>query len=230
MIRVLIADDNPLARAGLGAILSLEPGIDVVGSAEHGGEVVPLARAVHPDVVCMDITLPGRDPMSIVAELSAQDTSGSVPVLVLSTFDVDEHVFSALEAGASGFLLKSAEPRIIVEALRHVAAGEGVIDQALTGRVLREFSLRRALQPVVVSGSHGLLSGRELQIVQLLAEGLSNAEIAVRLFLEVSTVKSHLGRIMAKIGVGSRLQAVVWAYQSGIVEFTRDSFRVSALN
>jgi len=216
MIRVLIADDQALVRAGLSALLGAEDDIEVVGVAEDGLQALERARELRPDVACLDIRMPGRDGIEVARALDA-DESGPIPVLILTTFDLDDYVFGALEAGASGFLLKDADPDEIVRAVRQVAAGQGTIDQTLTRRILREFVQRRRLQPVTAQRADGLLTAREREILLLLAEGLSNEEIAARLVVEVSTVKSHLARMLPKLGVRSRLQAVVWAYQNRVV-------------
>ena len=217
MIRVLIADDQPLVRAGLSALLGAEPDIEVVGVASDGSQALVMARELRPDVACLDIRMPGRDGISVARELCGPDADPAIPVLVLTTFDLDDYVFGALEAGASGFHLKDAEPEAITHAVRQVAAGHGTIDQSLTRRVLREFVQRRSLQPVVAQRGDGVLTPRERDILLLLAQGMSNEEIAADLVVEVSTVKSHLARMLPKLGVRSRLQAVVWAYQNGIV-------------
>ena len=218
MIRVVVADDQPLVRAGLRTLLQTEPDIEVVAVAEDGAEAVEQALALRPDVVCMDIRMPGRDGISATRELCGPDVADPIPVLVLTTFDIDDYVFGALEAGASGFLLKDADPDAIVAAVRSVAAGHGTLDTSLTRRVLREVVTRRRTQPVTAARGSELLTTRELDILLHLAEGMSNEEIAQALVLEVSTVKSHLARMMPKLGVKSRLQAAVWAYQSGLVE------------
>lgn len=218
MIRVVVADDQPLVRAGLRTLLETEPDIEVVAVAEDGAEAVERALALRPDVVCMDIRMPGRDGISATRELCGPDVIDPIPVLVLTTFDIDDYVFGALEAGASGFLLKDAEPDAIVAAVRSVAAGHGTLDTSLTRRVLREVVTRRRTQPVTAARASEVLTTRELDILLHLAEGMSNDEIAQALVLEVSTVKSHLARMMPKLGVKSRLQAAVWAYQSGLVE------------
>ncbi|PRY14694.1 response regulator [Kineococcus rhizosphaerae] len=217
MIRVLVADDQPLVRAGISALLEAEPDITVVGVAVDGGQALDLARQTAPDVACLDIRMPVRDGIDVARQLCGPDADPAVPVLVLTTFDLDDYVFGALEAGASGFLLKDADPDTIVEAVRQVAAGGGTIDQALTRRVLREFVSRRRLQPVRVTDGGDLLTARERDVLALLAQGMSNEEIAAELVVEVSTVKSHLARMLPKLGVRSRLQAVVWAYQNRIV-------------
>lgn len=218
MIRVVVADDQPLVRAGLRTLLETEPDIEVVAVAEDGAAAVEQALALRPDMVCMDIRMPGRDGISATRELCGPDVTDPIPVLVLTTFDIDDYVFGALEAGASGFLLKDADPDAIVAAVRSVAAGHGTLDTSLTRRVLREVVTRRRTQPVTAARASEVLTTRELDILLHLAEGMSNEEIAQALVLEVSTVKSHLARMMPKLGVKSRLQAAVWAYQSGLVE------------
>jgi DNA-binding NarL/FixJ family response regulator len=218
VIKVVVADDQPLVRAGLTAMLDVEPDIEVVATASDGTEAVAAARALRPDVVCMDIRMPGQDGISATRELCGPGVADPIPVLVLTTFDIDDYVFGALEAGASGFLLKDAEPAAIVAAVRSVADGHGTLDNSITKRVLREVVTRRRTQPVTAGRAADLLTARELDILLRLAEGLSNEEIARVLFLEVSTVKSHLARMMPKLGVRSRLQAAVWAYQNGVAQ------------
>ncbi|MFP5022236.1 response regulator [Pseudonocardia phyllosphaerae] len=218
MIRVVVADDQPLVRAGLAALLGAEPDVEVVGVAADGTEALALTRELVPDVACLDIRMPGRSGIEVARELCAPDADPAVPVLVLTTFDLDDYVFGALEAGASGFLLKDSDPEDIVHAVRQVAAGRGTIDQTLTRRILREFVQRRSLQPVTGRRAEDLLTRREHDILLLLAQGMSNGDIAETLVLEVSTVKSHLARMLPKLGVTSRLQAVVWAYQNHVVD------------
>lgn len=218
MIRVLIADDQGLVRAGLAALLGAEPDIEVVGTAADGDQAVEMARDLKPDVACVDVRMPGRDGISVTRELCDPAAERQVPVLILTTFAIDDYVFAALEAGASGFMLKDSEPADILAAVRAVAAGNGTLDGSLTRTVIREFSRRRQTQPVTVAQGSDLLSPRELDILLLLAQGMSNEDIAGELVLEVSTVKSHISRMLPKIGVRSRLQAVVWAYQHRVVE------------
>lgn len=218
MIRVVVADDQALVRAGLSTLLGAEPDIEVVGTAADGDDAVATARELRPDVVCMDIRMPGRDGISATRALCGPGVEDPVPVLVLTTFDIDDYLFGALEAGASGFLLKDADPAVLVQAVRSVAAGNGTLDDALTKRVLREVVERRQTQPVSAGRGTDLLTARELEIVLLLAQGMSNDEIARELVLEQSTVKSHLARILPKLGVRSRLQAAVWAYQNKVVD------------
>lgn len=217
MIRVLVADDQALVRAGISALLGAEPDIDVVGVASDGIEALALARSTRPDVACLDIRMPGMDGIEVARTLCGPDADPAVPALMLTTFDLDDYVFGALEAGASGFLLKDADPDTIVGAVRQVAAGNGTLDHQLTKRVLREFVERRQLQPVTGARADDLLTVREHDVLLLLAQGLSNEDIAAELVVELSTVKSHVARILPKLGVRSRLQAVVWAYQNRVV-------------
>lgn len=218
MIRVVIADDQPLVRAGLGVLLRAEPDIEVVAEVADGAAAVEAARRLRADVVCMDVRMPGVDGIAATRDLSGPGATDPVPVLILTTFDVDEYLFGALEAGASGFLLKDAEPATVVEAVRSVAAGNGTLADSLTKRVVEEMLTRRRTQPVTAARASELLTARELEILLHLAQGMSNEEIARTLVVEVSTVKSHLARMLPKLGVRSRLQAVVWAYQNRVVD------------
>lgn len=216
MIRVLLADDQPLVRAGLSGLLGAEPDLEVVAAARDGQEAVDLARELRPDIACLDIRMPVLDGIETTRALTSLEPA--IPVLILTTFDLDDYVFGALEAGAAGFLLKDADPEVIIAAVHQVASGQGTLDQSLTRRILAEFVQRRSLQPVTAQGADGLLTTRELEILGLLARGMSNDEIARELVVEISTVKSHLARMLPKLGVRSRLQAVVWAYQNRIVQ------------
>ncbi|WP_280633667.1 response regulator transcription factor [Nocardioides sp. 1609] len=218
VLRVVIADDQPLVRAGLATMIGAEPDLEVVAAVSDGRAAVDAARSLGADVVCMDIRMPGTDGITATAELCGPDVADPVPVLVITTFDIDEYLFGALEAGASGFLLKDAEPEVVVDAVRAVATGHGMLANSLTRRVLQEMVTRRQTQPVVAARATDLLTPRELDILLLLAEGMSNDDIARALVLEVSTIKSHLARMLPKLGVKSRLQAVVWAYQNGLVK------------
>lgn len=218
MIRVVVADDQPLVRAGLSTLLGAEPDIEVVAAVADGRAAVDAARLQRVDVVCTDIRMPGLDGISATRELCGPGVEDPISVLVLTTFDIDDYLFGALEAGASGFLLKDAEPEELFAAVRSVAEGNGTIDTSLTKRVLREVVTRRGTRPVVAGRGTDVLTARELDILLLLAQGMSNDEIGDALFLEVSTVKSHLARMMPKLGVRSRLQAAVWAYQNRIVD------------
>ena len=215
MIRIVIADDQAIVRAGFAVIVEATGDIEVVGEAKDGYEAVDVARKLRPDVVCMDIRMPGRDGIEATRILSAD--KDPIPVLVLTTFDLDDYVFGALEAGAAGFLLKGSDEETLVAAIRSVAAGEGTLDQVLTRKVLAEFASRRPSVESRRDDRAALLTARELEILELLCEGLSNLEIAARLFIEPSTVKYHLAGLLAKIGARDRLQAVVWAFQNGVV-------------
>jgi DNA-binding NarL/FixJ family response regulator len=213
MIRVMLVDDQAVVRAGFRFLLEQADDIEVVAEASNGPTAVDLARRHSPDVVCMDVRMPGGDGLAATREIVAGEAAPAV--LVVTTFDLDEYVFGALEAGASGFILKDCEPEELIDAVRRLADGHGLIDQTVTHRVITEFARRKA-PPVPASDVAAQLTAREAEIVRHLARGLSNAEIAKELVVETSTVKSHLGRAMAKVGTRDRLQTVVWAYQNGL--------------
>ncbi|WP_285041380.1 response regulator transcription factor [Plantibacter sp. LMC-P-059a] len=218
MIRLLIADDQAVVRAGLSVILGAEPDIEVVGEAIDGADAVRLAKELRPDLICMDIRMPGTDGIAATRTITA-DPDLDVDVLILTTFDVDADVFAALEAGAAGFLLKGADEATLLAAIRSVAAGEGTLDQRLTRRILREFSERRSTTaPTATAPADSPLTDREFDVLHLLAEGLSNAEIADRLFVEPTTVKYHLAGLLQKTGARDRLQAVLWGIRAGLVD------------
>lgn len=217
MIAVLLVDDQFVVRAGFRVILEATGTIAVVGEADNGPEAVRLARELRPDVICMDVRMPEGDGLAATrAILDASRDEPAPAVLVVTTFDLDEYVFGALEAGAAGFILKDCEPEELVDAVTRLADGGGLIDGSVTHRVITEFARRKAI-PRRDTDTIDRLTARETEIIRLLAEGLSNAEIGQRLHVETSTVKSHLGRAMTKIGSRDRLQTVVWAYQSGLV-------------
>lgn len=215
MIKVLLVDDQAVVRAGFRVILEEAGDIEIVGEASNGPAAVTMARRLCPDVVCMDVRMPGGDGLTATREIASTRTGDTPAVLVMTTFDLDDYVFGALEAGADGFILKDSEPADLIDAIRRLARGQGLVDQAVTRRVIAEFARRRRV-PDPQASVAGLLTARETEIVRLLAQGMSNAEIARELFVETSTVKSHLGRAMAKIGTRDRLQTVVWAYQHGL--------------
>ena len=217
MIRLLIADDQAVVRAGLSVILGAEPDIEVVGEAIDGADAVRLAKELRPDLICMDIRMPGTDGIAATCTITA-DPELDADVLILTTFDVDADVFAALEAGAAGFLLKGADEATLLAAIRSVAAGEGTLDQRLTRRILREFSERRREAPVATAPVESPLTDREFEVLDLLAQGLSNAEIADRLFVEPTTVKYHLAGLLQKTGARDRLQAVLWGIRAGLVD------------
>ncbi|TXR56794.1 response regulator transcription factor [Quadrisphaera setariae] len=211
MIRLVVADDQAVVRAGFRVVFESEGDLAVVGEASSGREAVAVVGRERPDVVVMDVRMPGGDGLEATRAITARDDAP--PVLVMTTFDLDEHVFGALEAGASGFVLKDAEPAEVVAAVRALAAGRGAIDTATTRRVIAEFARRRAAP---APPEHDL-TPREVEVVRLLGEGLSNEEVAARLVVETATVKSHLTRVMTKLGTRDRLQTVVWAYRSGLL-------------
>jgi DNA-binding NarL/FixJ family response regulator len=215
MITVMLVDDQAVVRAGFRVILEQAGDIEVVAEASNGPSAIELASKLNPDVICMDVRMPGGDGLAATRRIVA-DASGTPPaVLVVTTFDLDEYVFGALESGAGGFILKDCEPDDLIDAIRRLAGGYGLVDQAVTRRVISEFA-RRKPAPASDAAVANELTARETEIVGLLARGLSNVEIADELFIETSTVKSHLGRAMTKIGVRDRLQTVVWAYRNGV--------------
>ncbi|TFH71983.1 response regulator transcription factor [Cellulomonas sp. HD19AZ1] len=219
MIRVVLVDDQAVVRAGFRVLLEDAGDIEVVGQAASGPEAVDVVARTRPDVVCMDVRMPGGDGLTATRRIVA-DRAGDLPaVLVVTTFDLDEYVFGALEAGADGFVLKDADPADLADAIRRLARGDGMLDQTVTRRVIAEFARRRPAPPPGAEAD--LLTPRETDIVRLLAQGMSNAEIADALFVEQSTVKSHLGRAMTKLGTRDRLQTVVWAYRTGLAAPTR---------
>lgn len=217
MIRVLLADDQPLVRAGLAALLAEEGDIEVVGVAADGDEALRLALETVPDVACLDIRMPGQDGIAVAQRLCGPGADPRIPVLILTTFAIDDYVFRALEAGVSGFLLKDSDPEEILRAVRRIADGHGMLDHTLTRRIVDEYVQRRRLQPVTAARAAESLTARERDILLLLAQGMSNEQIAGQLFVEIATVKSHLARMLPKLGVQSRLQAAVWAYQNHVV-------------
>jgi DNA-binding NarL/FixJ family response regulator len=214
VIRVLLADDQAMVRAGFRLILSSEPDIVVAGEASDGLEAVAAARRLRPDVTLMDIRMPRLDGIAATARLTGDDPPVT-RVVVLTTFDVDSYVYDALRAGASGFLLKNAPPEELVQAIRLVADGGALLDPAVTRRVIEEFARSPAPGPVprVVAE----LTERELEVLHLVAQGLSNAELAATLVVSEATVKTHVARMLAKLGLRDRVQAVVFAYECGLV-------------
>ena len=216
MIRVLIADDHELMRNGLRAILDAQQDIEVVGEAEHGALAVENAIRLHPDVVIMDIRMPRLDGIEATRRLAVQGEKAP-KVLVLTTFDLDEYVYQALRAGAAGFLLKDTPPRQLAEAVRTIAAGESLLAPAVTKRLIERY-VSRPPGDTARRVRFAELTERELEVLQLITRGLSNAEIGARLFLSEATVKTHVTRILSKLGVRDRVQAVVLAYETGLVQ------------
>ncbi|TQL02816.1 response regulator transcription factor [Cellulomonas sp. SLBN-39] len=215
MTRVVLVDDQAVVRAGFRVLIEEHPDLEVVGEASSGPDAVAVVRRTHPDVVCMDVRMPGGDGLAATRQIVADRGEADLPaVLVVTTFDLDEYVFGALEAGASGFVLKDCDPDELADAIRALARGEATVDRSVTRRVLVEFARRRPAPTPDDAGS--VLTPRETDIVRLLAQGMSNAEIAAALVVEPSTVKSHLGRAMTKLGTRDRLQTVVWAYRTGL--------------
>jgi DNA-binding NarL/FixJ family response regulator len=214
-VRVLIADDQALVRSGFRMILEAREGIEVVGEAGNGLEAVELAQRLEPDVVLMDVRMPVMDGVEATRELLGRGSTSRV--IILTTFDLDEYVFEALRAGASGFLLKDVQPRQLVDGIRVVAAGEALLAPSVTRRLLDRFSDALATADDVPSGALESLTGRELEILRLVAGGLSNAEIADRLFLSETTVKTHVSSVLRKLDLRDRVQAVVLAYECGLV-------------
>ena len=214
-LRILIADDQALVRAGFKMILDAEDDLDVVGEAADGAAAVELARRLKPDVVLMDIRMPELDGIEATRRVVALDAETPVRVLMLTTFDLNEYVYEALRAGASGFLLKDVPPEQLAAGIRIVAQGEALLAPSITKRLIQEFA---AAAPVSAPPPKGLdeLTARELEVFRLIARGLSNAEIAAELIVSETTVKTHVARVLMKLGLRDRVQAVVLAYESGI--------------
>jgi DNA-binding NarL/FixJ family response regulator len=213
-IRVLLADDQELVRTGFRMILKAEKDIDVVGEAGDGAEAVELARSLRPDVVLMDIRMPVLDGLEATRRLVAANTD--TRVLILTTFDLNEYVYEALRAGASGFLVKDAPAAQLVTAIRVVADGDALLAPSITRRLISEFARRPA--PTGKPEEMKELTPRELEVLRLVARGLSNAEIAKELFVSDATVKTHVARVLMKLSLRDRVQAVVAAYESGLVQ------------
>jgi DNA-binding NarL/FixJ family response regulator len=213
---VLVVDDQELVRAGLCTVIDRHDGIDVVGDAGDGLAAIEGARRLRPDVVLMDIRMPGLDGIAATREITA--ASASPRVLVLTTFDLDEYVYEALRAGASGFLLKDTPPGRLAEAIRTVGDGDALLAPQITRRLVERFAAPRPETPEAL----GELTEREVEVLRLIARGLSNAEIAAVLVVSLPTVKTHVGRILMKLGLRDRVQAVVLAYEAGIVAAGRE--------
>ena len=217
MIRVLVVDDQALVRAGFRMILEAEDDLVVVGEAGDGFEALALAPDVHADVVLMDIRMPNLDGVEATARLGQLGLPVTPRVVMLTTFDLDEYVFAALRNGASGFLLKDAPPDTLIDAIRCVARGDALLSPSVTRRLIEDYVRRPAGRAAAVPPGLAELTERELEVLRLIARGLSNAEIAAALYLGETTVKTHVGRVFLKLGVRDRVQAVVLAYEAGIV-------------
>jgi len=213
MIRVLIADDQPLVRSGFRMILEERDDIELVGEAQDGEEAVALARELDPDVILMDVRMPKLDGVEATRRLV--DANTCARILILTTFDLDEYVYAAIRAGASGFLLKDVQPADLVDAIRVVAAGNSLFGPAATERLVARFGQQR--DPSAPTRSLDELTERELEILRLMATGLSNAELATELHLSETTVKTHVSAVLRKLAVRDRVQAVIAAYDAGLV-------------
>ncbi|APU16808.1 MULTISPECIES: response regulator transcription factor [Actinoalloteichus] len=211
-LRVVLADDQAVVRAGFRTILEAEPDIVVVGEASDGRQAIDAARTLRPDLVLMDVRMPRLDGIAATRELVGET---GIPVLIVTTFDLDEYVFAALRAGASGFLLKDVEPDDLVAAVRVVASGEGLVASRVTRRLIAEFA--RSLPAPQPAPPPTELTTREYETLLLVAKGLSNAEIAEQLVVSPSTIKTHVGSLLAKLGGRDRVQAVIYAYERGII-------------
>jgi DNA-binding NarL/FixJ family response regulator len=223
-IRVVVADDHQVVRSGYAALLDTQPDFTVVGTASDGAEAVRICRESHPDVVLMDVRMPQMDGIEATRQLTARPSTDTAAersnpprVLVLTTFDLDEYVYDALRAGASGFLLKDVTAERLFEAVRVVASGEALLAPTVTRRLISEFAQLRPKQDGASAAAFSTLTPRETQVLRLVAEGLSNPEIAARLVVTEETVKTHVSRVLGKLGLRDRTQAVVAAYESGLV-------------
>jgi DNA-binding NarL/FixJ family response regulator len=215
LIRVSLADDQALVRAGFVALLDAEDDIEVVGEAADGEEAVRLARRTRPDVILMDIRMPGLDGIGATKQIAADPALASVHVVILTTFELDEYVFEGLRAGAAGFLVKDTDAPELLRAVRVVASGDALLSPNITRRLIAEFATRsRATRRTPAADT---LTAREREVVTLIAAGLSNEEIADKLYMSVSTAKTHATRAMTKLGARDRSQLVVFAYESGLV-------------
>jgi DNA-binding NarL/FixJ family response regulator len=220
-IGVLLADDDELTRTGLRLIIESDRELTVVGEAGDGQEAVHLARALRPEVVLMDIRMPAVDGLEATRRIVEEAGAGEGPrVLILTTFELDEYVFGALRAGASGFLLKRSSPEVLIEGIKVVAGGDGLLAPSVTRRLIQEFA-RQPGTPAPPAAPLGTLTQREREVLALIGGGLSNGEIAARLYISQATVKTHVKRILMKLGLRDRIQAVVLAYEAGLVQARR---------
>jgi DNA-binding NarL/FixJ family response regulator len=215
VIGVLIVDDQALVRAGFRMILEIEPDITVIGEAVDGDDAIAMTAMLRPDVVLMDVRMPGTDGIAATRQLMAGD-SGQTRVVMLTTFDMDEYVYEALQAGASGFLLKDVQPELLVAGIRAVHSGDSLLAPTVTRRMIESFLDRPRAVDGEARRQMASLTPRELETLRLLARGLTNAEIAADLFLSETTVKTHVGRVLMKLGLRDRVQAVIYAYETGL--------------
>lgn len=218
-INVLIADDQPIVRAGFAALLNTHEGIRVVGEASTGKEAIRLATRLDPDVIFMDVRMPELDGIAATKHiLGPRYPAAHVPrIIMLTTFDIDDYVYDALQAGASGFLLKDAAPEELVYAVRVVAAGDALLSPGITRKMISQFAAQKP-RPTHSAAVLASLTDREREVLALISQGLSNSEIAKKLFIAEQTVKTHVGKLLAKIGARDRVQAVIFAYDSGLAE------------
>jgi DNA-binding NarL/FixJ family response regulator len=216
-VRIVVADDHQVVRAGFAGLLGTQPDFAVVGTAGDGTEAVRVCRELRPDVVLMDVRMPGMDGIEATRQLAGGPAGDGPRVLILTTFDLDEYVYDALCAGASGFLLKDVTAERLFEAVRVVAAGEALLAPTVTRRLISEFSRLRPHAAAPSADRLATLTPRETEVLRLVAEGLSNPEIAARLVVTEETVKTHVSRMLGKLGLRDRTQAVVTAYESGLV-------------
>lgn len=215
MIRVLLADDQALVRAGFRALLEAEPDLEVVGEAGDGAQAVRLAGQTRPDLILMDIRMPGTDGLEATRRIAADPALASTRIVILTTFELDEYVFEALRSGAAGFLVKDTEPVDLVRAVRAVAAGDALLSPGVTRRVIEQFAVRAASPRPPRQLAE--LTDREREVTALVGAGLSNDEIAQRLVVSRATAKTHVSRAMVKLGARDRAQLVVFAYEAGLV-------------
>jgi DNA-binding NarL/FixJ family response regulator len=211
MIRVMIADDQAMVRTGFGMIIGAQPDMELVGEAADGVEAVALARRLRPDVALFDIRMPKMDGLEALRLLAGPGVADPIKVVVVTTFDLDEYVHTALRNGAAGFLLKDSGPALLVEAVRAAVSGDALISPSITVRLLEHLS------PPAPTGDDGGLSPRELDVVKLAAKGLTNAEIAAQLFISIGTVKTHLGSVQTKLGARNRVEIAAWAWERRLV-------------
>jgi len=214
-IKILLADDQAMVRAGLRMILEAEPDLQVIGEAEDGVRATTLVHSLKPDVVLMDIQMPVMNGLEATHRI-VQESEGSSRVLILTTFERDDYIFESLRAGASGFILKNAPPEDLVTAVRVIAEGNGLLAPSVTRRIISEFAQRPVRPPIKNVVEH--LTGREIEVLKLIARGQTNAEIANELIVSEATVKTHVSNLLTKLGLRDRVQAVVYAYESGMIQ------------
>jgi DNA-binding NarL/FixJ family response regulator len=214
-IRILVADDHQVVRAGFAELLDTQPDFTVVATAADGAEAVRACHQLTPDIVLMDVRMPGMDGIQATRQLTAGDDGPRI--LILTTFDLDEYVYDALRAGASGFLLKDATAERLFDAVRVIAAGQALLAPAITRRLISEFAQQHRNNDASPPPTPGVLTPRETQVLRLIAEGLSNLEIATRLVVTEQTVKTHVSRLLTKLGLRDRTQAVITAYETGLI-------------